>query len=80
MPVAGAGLDIADADGGEVPAEDVGLVAAGIVGFWNFSSFDFAYHYEGIATVNVHLGDSLLTLSYLMTHMDEEGKQPTTLR
>lgn len=56
------------------------LVAAGIVGFWNFSSFDFAYHYEGIATVNVHLGDSLLTLSYLMTHMDEEGKQPTTLR
>lgn len=56
------------------------LVAAGIVGFWNFSSFDFSYHYDGIATVNVHLGDSLLTLSYLMTHMDSEGKQPTTLR
>ena len=56
------------------------LVAAGIEGFWNFSSYDFSYHYEGIATVNVHMGDSLMTLSYLMTHMDSEGKQPNTLR
>lgn len=55
------------------------LVSAGILGFWNFSSYDFAHHYQGIATVNVHLGDSLLTLSYLMTHLDEEGKQPNTL-
>ncbi len=55
-------------------------VNAGIVGFWNFSSYDFAYHYDNIATVNVHLGDSIMTLSYLVTHMDEEGKQPTTLR
>ena len=43
-------------------------------------AYDFSYHYEGIATVNVHLGDSLMTLSYLMTHMDSEGKQPNTLR
>lgn len=56
------------------------LVSAGIVGFWNFSSYDFSYFYQGIATVNVHLGDSLLTLSYLMTHLDSEGKQPNTLR
>lgn len=56
------------------------LVEAGIVGYWNFSSYDFAYHYDNIATVNVHLGDSIMTLSYLVTHMDEEGRQPTTLR
>lgn len=56
------------------------LVSAGITGFWNFSSYDFAYYYSGIATVNVHLGDSIMTLSYLVTHMDEEGKQPNTLR
>ena len=31
-------------------------------------------------TVNVPLGHSIMTLSYLVTHMDEEGKQPTTLR
>lgn len=56
------------------------LVSAGIIAFWNFSSYDFAYHYDSIVTVNVHLGDSIMTLSYLVTHMDEEGKQPTTLR
>lgn len=56
------------------------LVNAGIRGFWNFSSYDFPYHYDNIATVNVHLGDSIMTLSYLMTHMDDKGKQPTTLR
>ena len=56
------------------------LVSAGIIAFWNFSSYDFAYHYDSIVTVNVHLGDSIMTLSYLVTHMDEEGKQPSTLR
>ena len=52
----------------------------GIVGFWNFSSYDFSFYYDNIATVNVHLGDSIMTLSYLVTHLDQEGKQPNTLR
>lgn len=56
------------------------LVKAGIVGFWNFSSYDFSYYYDNIATVNVHMGDSIMTLSYLVSHMHEEGRQPNTLR
>ena len=56
------------------------LVNLGIVGFWNFSSFDFSCHYEGISTVNVHLGDSIMTLSYLVSHMGSQEKQPSTLR
>lgn len=40
----------------------------GIDAFWNFSGFDFKCHYENVAVVNVHLGDSLLTLSYLANH------------
>lgn len=55
------------------------LVSAGILGFWNFSSYDFAHRCQGVATVNVHLGDSLLTLSYLMTHLDDEKRQTNTL-
>ena len=56
------------------------LVKLGIVGFWNFSSYDFSFYYDDIATVNVHLGDSIMTLSYLVTHLDGEGKSPNTLR
>ena len=56
------------------------LVKAGIVGFWNFSSYDFSYYYDNIATVNVHMGDSIMTLSYLVSHMHEVGRQPNTLR
>ena len=56
------------------------LVELGIVGFWNFSSYDFSFYYDDIATVNVHLGDSIMTLSYLVTHLDGEGKSPNTLR
>ena len=59
-------------------AED--LISWGIVGFWNFSSYDFSFYDDNIATVNVHLGDSIMTLSYLVTHLDQEGKQPNTLR
>ena len=44
------------------------LVNAGIRSFWNFSSYDFRLKYENLPSVNVHLGDSLLTLSYLVNH------------
>ncbi len=40
------------------------LVKIGIKGFWNFSHYDMSLEYKGIAVENVHLGDSLMTLSY----------------
>ncbi len=51
------------------------LVSLGIIGFWNFSSYDFTYSYDNVACVNMHLGDSLMTLSYMVSHIDEEAKQ-----
>ncbi len=46
------------------------LISWGIVGFWNFSSYDFTQNHQGVTAVNVHLGDSVMTLSYLIKHMD----------
>ena len=40
------------------------LINLGIKGFWNFSHYDLALEYEGIAVENMHFGDSLMTLSY----------------
>ncbi len=40
------------------------LIRLGIRAFWNFSHYDLSTDYEGIVVENVHLGDSLLTLSY----------------
>ncbi len=40
------------------------LAALGIKGIWNFSHYDFSSELDGIAIENVHLGDSLTTLSY----------------
>ena len=48
------------------------LVKLGIVGFWNFSSYDFTYSYDNVVAVNMHLGDSLMTLSYMVSHLEEE--------
>lgn len=38
----------------------------GIRSFWNFSHYDIVYHYPEAIVENVHLGDSLMTLSYRM--------------
>lgn len=40
------------------------LIGCGIKAFWNFTHFDLRVAHEGIAVENVHLGDSLTTLSY----------------
>lgn len=40
------------------------LIGCGIKAFWNFTHFDLRVTHEGIAVENVHLGDSLTTLSY----------------
>ncbi len=40
------------------------LIALGVKSFWNFSHFDLNLHFDNIIVENVHLGDSLLTLTY----------------
>ena len=44
------------------------LINLGVKGFWNFSHYDLALEYKDIIVENVHLSDSLMTLSYLMTN------------
>lgn len=51
------------------------LVSLGIEAFWNFSGYDFTYSYDHVSAVNVHLGDSLLTLSYMFNHRKDD-KEP----
>lgn len=51
------------------------LVKLGVKGFWNFSSADFSLAHDDIDVVNVHLGDSLLTLSYLVSHRENEDSE-----
>jgi redox-sensing transcriptional repressor len=41
------------------------LIEYGIRGFWNFSHYDLSVRYKDkVAVENVHLGDSLMTLSF----------------
>lgn len=42
------------------------LVAYGVRGFWNFSHYDINFNHPDAIVENVHLGDSLMTLSYLL--------------
>ena len=47
------------------------LIKLGITAFWNFSHFDLKVNYNDIIVENVHLGDSLLTLTYgVNNHFD----------
>ena len=45
------------------------LVSLGIKAFWNFSHYDLSLGYGDIIVENVHLGDSLLTLTYGLNNM-----------
>lgn len=40
------------------------LINLGVKGFWNFSHFDLAFERPDVVVENMHLGDSLMTLSY----------------
>lgn len=40
------------------------LISLNVRGFWNFSHYDINYNHPGVLVENVHLGDSLMTLSY----------------
>ncbi len=44
------------------------LKELGILAFWNFSHYDIAVNDDRVIVENVHLGDSLMTLSYRMKH------------
>ena len=46
------------------------LVSCGIKAFWNFSHYDLTAKYKDITVENVHLGDSLMLLSYGLTNSE----------
>ncbi len=50
------------------------LVKLGITNFWNFSHYDIASNYPGVTVENVHLNDSLMTLSYQIMNREENAE------
>ena len=52
------------------------LIDAGVRGIWNFTNVDLKISGPGVVVENLHFSDSLLTLSYYMTHraVDEENQ------
>ncbi len=46
------------------------LVELGIKGFWNFSHYDISTNHPDVAVENVHLSDSLMTLSYHVSNIE----------
>ena len=46
------------------------LVSLGVKGFWNFSHYDISANHKGVAVENVHLSDSLMTLSYHVNDLE----------
>ncbi len=42
------------------------LIQCGVTAFWNYSHYDIAVHHPQVLVENVHLGDSLMALSYLI--------------
>lgn len=50
------------------------LVKLGIKGLWNFSHYDLAVEFPDVIVENVHLSDSLMTLCYNVTKLEENSK------
>ena len=48
------------------------LIGCGIKAFWNFTHYDIRINHDNVAVENVHLGDSLTTLSYGLTTLTEQ--------
>ena len=46
------------------------LINLGVKGFWNFSHYDILNDYPDVIVENVHMGDTLMTLSYHMNKND----------
>ena len=49
------------------------LIDLNIKSFWNFSHYDINLEFDDIIVENVHLGDSLLTLSYNVNNRPREN-------
>lgn len=47
------------------------LIDLGITAFWNFSHYDFRLSNQNVVVENVHLGDSLMVLSYNLRTKNE---------
>lgn len=45
------------------------LISCGIKAFWNYTHYDIRINHENVAVENVHLGDSLTTLSYGLNNL-----------
>ncbi len=48
------------------------LVKLGIHAFWNFSHYDLRMEYSDVVVENVHLGDSLLTLTFSINELNRD--------
>ena len=48
------------------------LIDYGVKGFWNFSHYDLSVQFPEVVVENVHLGDSLLTLSYRISEVEDQ--------
>lgn len=55
----------------EAAKETDRLIKLGIKAFWNFTHYDIRADYKNIAVENVHLGDSLTTLSYQLKSIND---------
>lgn len=51
------------------------LLALEVRGFWNFSHYDISYQNPDVVVENVHLGDSLMTLSYQLKNRVADGEK-----
>ncbi|MDE5557411.1 MAG: redox-sensing transcriptional repressor Rex [Ruminococcus sp.] len=48
------------------------LIEYGIHAFWNFTHYDLSITHENVVVENVHLGDSLIILSYAINSTENE--------
>ncbi len=51
------------------------LIKCGIKGFWNFSQKEFALDNSDVAVENVHLSDSMMTLSYHVSEIISKNSE-----
>lgn len=51
------------------------LVSYGIRAFWNFSHYDLSIEHSNVIVENVHLGDSLMTLSYGLSVLNIDSEE-----
>ena len=47
------------------------IIETGVKGIWNYSHFDFTVYDETLIVENVHLRDSLMALSYRVSHKNK---------